>query len=83
MKNLKIKFCILMMCLLSGCTLKRVYYPAFTSYDMYGRPVVVYDYYYVNLDDPKSARHANPYIVEQPVVLEQKPSDCACNTPNQ
>ena len=44
---------------------------------------MVYDYYYVDLDNPESARHANPYIIQQPVVVEQKPSDCACNTPNQ
>jgi len=71
MKNLKIKFSILMFCLLSGCTLKKVYYPAYTTYDIYGRPVIAYDYYYVDLDNPESARHANPYIIQQPVVVQE------------
>ena len=87
MKNLKFKFCILMMCLLSGCTLKKVYYPAYAGYDIFGRPVTVYDYYYVDLDNPKSARHANPYIIQQPVIIQetvpqqQQPKqnlDCNC-----
>ena len=72
-----------MFCLLSGCTLKKVYYPAYSGYDVYGRPVIVYDYYYVNLDDPKSARHAQPYIVQQPAVVEEKTSECTCTTTKQ
>lgn len=76
-----------MMCLLSGCTLKKVYYPAYTGYDVFGRPVTVYDYYYVNLDDPNSARHAQPYIIQQPVIVQEvkveekkdKSWDCNCN----
>ena len=84
MKNLKIKFSILLFCLMSGCTLKKVYYPAYTTYDMYGRPAIAYDYYYVDLDNPESARHANPYIIQQPVVVQQQPQqqqnwDCNCN----
>ena len=76
-----------MMCLLSGCTLKKVYYPAYAGYDVFGRPVTVYDYYYVDLDNPESARHANPYIIQQPVIIQetvpqqQQPKqnwDCNC-----
>jgi len=84
-----------MMCLLTGCTLKRVYYPAYVvGYDMCGNPVYYYDYYYVNLDDPNSAKNAQPFIVQQPpvqqVVVQQVPQqstqknndkswDCNCN----
>ena len=46
-----------MFCLLSGCTLKKIYYPAYVGYDMYGRPVQVYDYYVVDIDDPKNAKY--------------------------
>jgi hypothetical protein len=67
-----------MFCLLSGCTLKRVYYPAYVvGYDMYGNPIYYYDYYYVNLDDPNSAKNAQPYIIQQPpvqqIVVQQTP----------
>ena len=75
-----------MFCLLSGCTLKRVYYPAYVvGYDMYGNPIYYYDYYYVNLDDPNSAKNAQPYIIQQPVIVEKtvveqqkQNQDCNC-----
>ena len=67
-----------MFCLLSGCTLKKIYYPAYTGYDAFGRPSTVYDYYYVDIDDPKNAKYRDD---RGDIIIQETPeknSGCGC-----